>query len=320
MIPDLFIKTVPEIWEPIMFNRVLFSVLSLSICTTLTAVGQTRGDRGSNNIDAQIEQATSRLANRILEQRDHYSLDMNSKQNLLAGIRSALTLFRTQPNPGPVYPRPPMGGSRMQVETFSDYTCSTRITALQPQDQCSSLGAVFQSATVSAIRLEGTCIDISNQSFRNLCPNLLAMAQQPATQWAAATLYSDYTCSNKVMDVDPRIDYRPLGSILSGIAVSAVRVEGECVDIDNVTISTDYLAQVGTAAGSMRNPSPFGETIELYSDYTCSTKVTHVNKGDRCDLLDQFFRGKTVSAVRFRGQCVDIDNVNFGIACSTYSR
>lgn len=302
------------------FLLALTTTLSFSLIGSLPAAAQVRGDRGSANIDAQIEQATSRLANRILEQRDHYSLDYNAKQTLLNDIRAALTAFRTQPNPPPVYPRPPMGGPRMQVEAFSDFNCSTRITPVLAHDQCSSLGSVFQSATVSAIRLEGRCIDISNQSFRDLCSSLVNTAQQPATQFVAATLFSDFNCATKIIDVDPNIDYRSLGSVLRGITVSAIRVEGACVDVENFGIDSNVLSQLGFAASSMRNPSPYGETIELFSDFNCATKVTFVSKGDRCDLLDQFFRGKTISAVRFRGQCVDIENVNFAAACSNYSR
>lgn len=302
------------------FLLALTTTLSFSLMGSLPAAAQVRGDRGSANIDAQIEQATSRLASRVLEQRDHYRLDSIAKQNLLNDIRSALTAFRTQPNPPPIDPRPPVGGLGLNVRAFSDDRCTNEVTSLRPADSCSMLQSIFGSQRIWSISLDGQCIDTSDTSFSQACPALSRLSANPPIRNPLVSLYTDDRCSNLLIHLDPSVNYAGLGSIMGGARVWSIKVENTCIDSPDQAYSDAMTAKLIDSAIQMRTRTPFGERVELFSDDRCSVPVTHVQPGDQCSLMDAFFSGQRVWSIMFRGRCVDVPDTSFSSACSQYTR
>ncbi len=63
-----------------------------------------------------------------------------------------------------------------------------------------------------------------------------------------------------------------------------------------------------------------GDEVELFSDDRCLAPVMSVKRGTNCQALDGVFSGQRVWSVRFRGQCVDIQDTTFRPACEGYAR
>ena len=65
-----------------------------------------------------------------------------------------------------------------------------------------------------------------------------------------------------------------------------------------------------------------GDVVEMFADDYCSSnaKVYDVKRGTDCNTLNGVFNGQRVWSVRFRGQCVNINDTTFLPACQSYSQ
>jgi hypothetical protein len=70
------------------------------------------------------------------------------------------------------------------------------------------------------------------------------------------------------------------------------------------------------AAGNRRR----GDEVEMFSDDTCGAPVYTVKRGMNCSALNGIFTNQRVWSVRFRGQCVDINDTTFLPACQSYAQ
>jgi hypothetical protein len=302
------------------FSSSTLAIVVASLSMPALSWSQTRGDRNGpqNNLDAQIERVTDRLAGSILDARQHVYLRDSSKRELLDLLNGANRILRAgQTNPD--YPPYPGYGPRMDVRAFSDDNCSRPITPVIASDSCGALSGVFGNAQVWSVSIDGRCINTPDRSFTNVCPSLVAAAAQPRIE-AQAILYADDNCSNQVIGIDPNVDYRTLDTVLRGMPIWSIRLDNRCINIPDVNFTGDYGAGLAESLRGMRAFGNAGEAIEFFSDDSCSRPLTYVRQGDRCELLSRFFTNMQVWSVKFRGSCVNISDTTFGNACATYTR
>ena len=240
------------------------------------------------------------------------------------------------PNPIP-QPYPDNGGDwrrnssfeRNDVAVFSDDYCSAsaKITDIRAHEKCDRLSVIFGQTRAWSVKVNGQCINIPDTTFGRVCEDLglLARAQKPRTKDLIA--YSDDYCSAsaEVTTIDPGVDCMALGGVLRNSKVWSVRLNGQCVNVRDTSFDQNLCMryQDGVMAdydnmGQRRR----GDTVEMFSDDYCSasTKVYDVKRGTNCAALNGIFDGQKVWSVRFRGQCVNIQDTSFLPACQSYSQ
>jgi hypothetical protein len=247
--------------------------------------------------------------------------------------------YRPQPNPIPDYRPIPNGNGngswrrndsydRNEVAVYSDDYCteSQKITDIRAHEGCDRLSVIFGQSRAWSVKINGKCVDVPDTSFGQICPSLgdLARAQKPRSEDLVA--YSDDYCtpSAKTVVIDPGVDCNALGGVLRSTRVWSVKLNGQCVDVADTQFSSNLCMQYqdGVMAdydnmGNRRR----GDIVEMFSDDYCtgSAKVYDVKIGTDCNALNGIFSNKKIWSVRFRGQCVDIQDTTFLPACQSYS-
>ncbi len=105
--------------------------------------------------------------------------------------------------------------------------------------------------------------------------------------------------------------------------VSALKVDGVCVNITdeyfNAAKCQSYqngLLGMYDDTGSRRRREP----VELHANYTCGARVATIQPGYDCSAMSGLFGSVVISAVKFRGQCVNITDAHFPQVCAGYAR
>lgn len=231
---------------------------------------------------------------------------------------------RPGPGPGPFDWRRNASWERNQVVAFSDSSCRNQVTAIRGHDSCERLSTVFSTQYVSSVMLNGQCSSVNFQSFRQACPNLAALAGEQKPRSAEMALFSDSSCRSRITEIDTGTNCAPLTSVLTGKYVSSVQLNGgACISVtfrafDNNNCSALQNAVLAGYENDGRRRR--SETIEMYSDSSCRTQVTAIERGDNCQALNALYNGKYVSSINFRGQCVQQPFRSFIDACNTLSR
>ncbi len=297
------------------------SVLSLS------AVAQNL----SRTISVKIEQLQQAQANGEISR-----LSESEKQIMNRGLNEALSVIRDngRPTPRPTDNRPDTNNdpgqwrrnssyARNQVQVFSDDRCSRLITEVLPRDNCGRLNSIFGNQNAWSVAVNGKCTDILDTSFANICGSAVRLSSAQAPRSADLTVYTDDRCTANLTVIDPGVDCEALGGVLGNTKVWSVKIGNSCVDIPDTTFSTNTCNNYQDAVlasyendGSRRR----GDDVELFSDDRCTNSVMTVKRGTNCQALNGVFNGQKVWSVRFRGQCVDIQDTTFLPACEGYGR
>ncbi|MFL5786187.1 MAG: hypothetical protein ACJ76H_16330 [Bacteriovoracaceae bacterium] len=286
-------------------------------------------------IDARLERLQRASQNGEIDR-----LSYQEKAILKIGLDQAISVLRSDdrpaPRPTPDYrptPNPIPNGNgdwrrnssydRNDVAVYSDDRCGVKITDISARENCDRLSVIFGQQRAWSVSINGQCIDINDTTFGDICSEAsnLARAQKPRTEDLVA--YSDDRCSTRVAVIDPGVDCNALGAVLSQSRVWSVSVNGQCVDIQDeyFDANTCNSFQNGVLAdydnsGNRRR----GDTVEMFSDDRCGTPVYSVKRGADCQALNGIFNNQRIWSVRFRGQCVDINDTTFLPACQSYAQ
>ncbi len=298
-------------------------------------------------IDARIERLQRASRNGDIDR-----LSYSEKEMVKQSLDQAISVLRedrrpdpvpTNPYPNPIptnpYPNPtPDHGdwrrhssfNRHDVAVYSDDYCSSssKITDIRAHENCDRLGVVFGQSRAWSVKVNSTCINITDTTFGRICPDLsnLARAQQPRSE--DMIVYTDDYCSSssKLTVVDPGVDCVALGTVLRGTRAWSVKLNGQCVNIVDKefgpALCQKYQDAVLADYDNMGTRRRGGDEIEMYTDDYCSSsaKLYNVKRGTNCDALNGVFSGQRVWSVRFRGQCVNITDTTFLPACQSYSQ
>jgi hypothetical protein len=303
------------------------TVLAVLACLSFSALADTL-------IDARIERLQ-----RASRGGDIDRLSYAEKEIVKSGLDQALSVLRQDdrrptPNPIPDYrPNPNQGGNndwrrnasfnRNDVNVYSDDRCGQIVTEIRPRDNCNRLSTIFGNQRAWSVSLNGQCIDINDTTFERICPDVqnLANDQKPRTE--DLVVFTDDRCGSKISVIDPGVDCNALGTVLNGTRAWSVSLNGQCVDINDKTFNASTCQEFQDAvladydsAGNRRR----GDTVELFTDDRCGNSLYTVKRGLKCEDLNGVFGGQRVWSVRFRGQCVDINDTTFLPACQTYAQ
>lgn len=282
-------------------------------------------------------------------------LSYSEKEIVKNGLDQALSVLRQDPRPNPVptnpypnpiptnpYPNPtPNNGGngdwrrnasflRNDVAVYSDDYCSasTKITDIRAHENCDRLGVIFGQSRAWSVKVNDQCININDTTFGNICPDLSNLARDQKPRSEDLIVYTDDYCSasTKLAVIDPGVDCNALGSVLRSSRAWSVKLNGQCVNINDQTFSPSLCQKYQDAvladydnAGTRRRG---GDEIEMFGDDYCSarTRIYNVKRGTNCEALNGVFSSQRVWSVRFRGQCVNINDTTFLPACQSYSQ
>lgn len=298
--------------------------------------------------DALIDQKIERLQ-RASQRGDIDRLSFSERELVKQGLNQALSVIRedrrtnpipTNPYPNPIptnpYPIPDptdwrrhSSFERNEVAVYTDDYCSasTKITDISPRENCERLSVIFGQSRVWSIKVNGRCVNTDDTTFGRICPELQNLAQSQKPRSEDLIVYSDDYCSPSTITtvIDPGVDCNALGTVMRSTRAWSVRLNGQCVNIDDRTFSPTLCQKYQDAVladydnmGTRRR----GDTVEMFSDDYCSasTKVYDVKRGTSCEALNGVFTNQRIWSVRFRGQCVNINDTTFLPACQTYSQ
>ena len=228
------------------------------------------------------------------------------------------------PGPGPRDWRRNSSWERNQVIAYSDFSCRTQVTALRGNDDCARLGTIYATQYVGSVNLNGECQQVTMQSFRNSCQNLVNLAAEQKPRTTDMVLFSDFSCRTKVIDIDTGTSCAPLTAVLGSKYIGSVQLAGGvCTQItmrafnnNNCTALQDAVLAGYENDGRRRR----SESIEMFSDFSCRTPVTTIQRGDNCQALNALYDNKYVGSINFRGQCVQQQMKSFLNACNELSR
>lgn len=273
---------------------------------------------------------------------DFDRLSPNEREIVNSGLDRALSVLRMDdrrpmpgpgPGPGPMPqgPQRPHGGDwrrnmsfdRNKVIAYTDDRCMNQLTELRPKDDCSRLGGIFGRSNVWSIQINDKCINIPDTSFGASCQNLVDLSGGQKPRASDLVVYTDDRCMNELTVIDAGVDCLSLGNVLSDSNVWSVKFFGQCVNIPDTKFSVNkcdgfqngVLSAYDDMGGRRR-----GDEVQLFSDDRCVNSVTTITRGNDCGALDEIFTGQNIWSVRFRGQCVNIEDTTFRPACESYSR
>lgn len=314
------------------------TLLAVVACLSFNVVADTL-------IDARIERLQRASRNGDIDRLSYAEKDM-VKQSLDQAISVLRDDVRPMPNPipsnpYPSYPQNPIpsnpgpgnGGdwrrhssfNRNEVVAFSDDNCRQQITEVKPRENCDRLSVIFGTQRAWSVSVNGQCVDIADTTFGRICPQLQNLADDQKPRTEDLIVYSSDNCGqgSRTAVIDPGVDCNALGTVLSNTRAWSVRLNGQCVDINDRQMSPNVCQQFQDgvladydSAGNRRR----GDQVEMFSDDRCGTPVYTVKRGMNCQALNGIFANQRVWSVRFRGQCVDINDTTFLPACQSYAQ
>ncbi len=297
------------------------TLLAVMACLSFSAVADSL-------IDARIERLQ-----RASRSGDIDRLSYSEKEMVKAGLDQAIIVLRQddrRPAPTPI----PGGNNdwrrnssynRNEVTVFSDDSCHQKITDVRPHENCERLAVIFGNQRAWSVSINGQCVDIADTTFGRICPEVANLANDQKPRTEDLVVYTSDTCSqgSKLAVIDPGVDCNALGAVLRNTRAWSVSMNGQCVDISDKVFSAAVCQQFQDgvmadydASGNRRR----GDEVEMFSDDTCRSPVYTVKRGMNCSALNGIFTNQRVWSVRFRGQCVDINDTTFLPACQSYAQ
>lgn len=289
----------------------------------------------AQNFDRSISQKIQRLQD-AQATGDIARLSEDEKNIINQGLAQAVSVLRLDnrpiPGPGPIpTPGPGPGDWRRQssyirndVKIFSDDSCRNPIAEIKPRDNCGRLNTIFGNTKVWSVSVNGICVDIADTTFAASCDKIAYLASEQAPRTNDLEVYTDDSCRNKLTTVDPGVNCDALGDVLNSSKSWSVKLFGKCVDLqpDHVFSAQQCNAyqQAVLASYEADGSRRRGDDVELFTDDSCRNTLTTVKRGMDCRALGGVFDQQKVWSVRFRGQCVDIQDTTFGPACEGYAR
>ncbi len=306
------------------------TLLAVLACLSFSAVA-----------DSLIDQKIERLQ-RASQRGDIDRLSFSEKEMVKQGLNQALSVIREDrrdptpdytpiPDNNPIPDYNPNPGdwrrnssyNRNDVTVFSDDSCRQKITEVRPRENCERLSVIFGQQRAWSVSVNGQCVDINDTTFGRICPDVVALANDQKPRTEDLLVYTSDSCSGKIAVIDPGVDCTALGTVLNGTRAWSVRMNGQCVDINDRVFSPAVCQQFQNgvladydSAGNRRR----GDQVEMFSDDSCRTPVYTVKRGMNCEALNGIFTHQRVWSVRFRGQCVDINDTTFLPACQSYAQ
>lgn len=209
----------------------------------------------------------------------------------------------------------------LDVAVYTDDGCGKKIGAVSPQMACDKLVLPYLNANVWSVSIGGTCLNIDDRTFPELCRDLTRIAAEPIIRKPVVQLYADDACHRDLLGLDPKVDYSVLEPITKIANVWSLRVENRCVNIDDVPFTAVRAREWIEAAQNMRKGDDRVAPVELFSDDGCKNPVNELRRGDDCSLLSRFYGNANVWSVRLPGgECENIDDLGFSAACQQYTR
>jgi hypothetical protein len=315
------------------------TLLAVLACLSFSALAD-------NLIDSRLERLLAASRSGEIDR-----LSTSEKDLVKQGLDQAISVLRMddrRPQPRPDYrplpnpipnPIPDHGGnndwrrnssfSRNDVAVFSDDYCgeNSKITDIRANENCDRLSVVFGQSRAWSVRVNQQCININDTTFGQICPDLSNLARDQKPRSEDLVVYTDDYCgeSSKLSIIDPGVDCNALGSVLRGSKAWSVRLNGQCVNINDQTFSSNLCQRYQDAVladyDNMGTRRRAGDEIEMFSDDYCgaTASIYKVKRGTNCEALNGVFNGQKVWSVRFRGQCVNINDTTFLPACQSYS-
>lgn len=297
----------------------------------------------SNNIDSQIELRMETLSNKISNRAEHLRLNQREKQDLLEHLKESVKILNLSssgpsnpgpqnpgPGPGPQYPGPSNPGPQYPgpgtqygntVEVFADDRCTNLVTPITNRDSCNMLTNVYRSRNVWSVRVNNVCYDTPDTTFQASCSSVQPLVNEPIISQPVVQLFKDDRCTNRLIELDPAVNYNAWTPVIGGQNVWSLRVENKCIDIPDTQFNANLASRLVNDALTMRGrPDPRSEEIELFADDRCTNSVTTVQRGNSCNALSTFYGSRQVWSIKFRGRCEDISDTTFATACDTYAR
>jgi hypothetical protein len=133
-------------------------------------------------------------------------------------------------------------------------------------------------------------------------------------------MYSDDNCSRALLDIDSQTSCHAWNTVLGGMPVWSIRVEGRCRNIADRNYTPQVCEQFQHSGNVLQRRMKQPDAIELFTDDSCARELTHVQRGDDCSAMNGVYGDAQVWSIRFRGRCENIPDTNFPSACQNYSR
>lgn len=267
------------------------------------------------NIDLKIRRLQS--AN---DRGEIQALSASEKDIMSRGLNQALSVLRDEPRRPDPRPQPPRYGTNTVI-AYSDDSCQSIVTEIRNNDNCAKLSAIFGNTRVWSVSVNDQCYNIPDSTFPNMCHSLLNLSEAPRTHGSDITTYTDDSCQAKLVDIDGTTDCKALNGVLSNFRIWSVSMGGKCVNIPDTTFTQVSCQNFQTAGiANSDNRGRRGEPVELFTDDSCYAPLLTVQKGIDCRALSPVYENMRVWSIRYRGQCVNIQDTTFGPACEAYSR
>jgi hypothetical protein len=195
-------------------------------------------------------------------------------------------------------------GSKSDVKLFRSNRCSGEsVATLGAGTNCRSLSGLTQS--ISAIGVDGRCIDIADTSVLAACQGFRAAGDPSAT-----ALYSSDSCreGSAVAYVN---DATACSATSITSEVRAIRQDGACINVSDMTFANACSVFQGSSHGG-------SERSFFHSDQCSSQLVSTATGATDCARLGAI-GSQSVWGMKSGERCYDIQDTTYLDACYAYA-